>query len=129
MVSRNPVKIWVPVWVTRSSCRISFQFRSIRSFRDSSRPSVWSTSSLMSSSTCRLSVISPHHPAVHSVYSVKTQAAPYPNRRRRIPLAVATRASRCGPRSSAGRSQYTAQELPTMCSMIAVVETDGVRGR
>jgi hypothetical protein len=23
----------------------------------------------------------------------------------------------------------TAQELPTMCSMIAVVETDGVRGR
>jgi hypothetical protein len=27
------------------------------------------------------------------------------------------------------RSRLTSQELPTMCSMIAVVETDGVRGR
>ena len=79
MVSKNPVKIWVPVWVTRSSCRISFQFRSIRSFRDSSRPSVWSTSSPRS--TGRLSVISLHHPPrFHSAYSVKTPVDPYPNR-------------------------------------------------
>src|SRR5690606_4074996 len=37
--SRNPNRIWVPVWVTRSSCSNSFQFRSIRWFAVSPRPS------------------------------------------------------------------------------------------
>ena len=46
------------------------------------------------------------------------------------PLFVALRASRCGPRfPTLAAEQRTPQELPTMCSMIAVVETDGVRGR
>src|SRR4029450_6781887 len=80
MVSKNPVKICVPVCVTRSSCRISFQFRSICSLRDSSRPSVGSTSSL--TSTRRLSVISAHHPAGSFIYSVKTPPALYPNKAR-----------------------------------------------
>src|SRR3954453_22336011 len=44
MVSRKPVRTWVPVWVTRSSCRISFQFRSSRWLSVSLRPSVGSTS-------------------------------------------------------------------------------------
>jgi hypothetical protein len=36
-VSRNPDKIWMPVWVTRGSCRNSAQFRSARSVAVSSR--------------------------------------------------------------------------------------------
>src|SRR4029450_4873841 len=75
MVSKNPVKICVPVCVTRSSCRISFQFRSIRSLRDSLRPSVGSTSSL--TSTRRSSVISVHHSCrFHSSTVLKPRQGP-----------------------------------------------------
>ncbi len=38
-VTRKPASTWTPVWLTRSSCSSSFQLRSARSCRVSSRAS------------------------------------------------------------------------------------------
>jgi hypothetical protein len=61
-----------------------------------------------------------------------------PHSLRRRKTCLLTRSSRTAARQPGSarrraipdaRSRRTPQELPTMCSMIAVVETDGVRGR